>query len=408
MQTFSALLGSNAANAPSSRTSSSSGAQDDRGDAGGFDRLMQSQSRDDARANASKQPSPRAQEHERARDPSGTRKTDEAGKRDASGPEASGRGADEPRRIEAKDTDGASRESDANDESAGGDTAGSTAMPTEGAADTVPPADASAPASLPEQLLALLNGLAAAPAATSTAPADAATTALPAGTAAPAPAGAAKPLLPLQPAATAVDAPPAANDAAANAFALAVGAAAGADAATDTAMDTAETPEVSSPPLSVSTATVHPLSRATAAAVQANQPLSVDAGFEDGFGSRIAWLAEQKIGHAEIRVTPDHLGTIDVRLQLDGTRVNAEFHSAQADVRQALESSLPRLREMLGQQGLQLGQADVGQRQAQQQGSDGQSATFAGASEGSEAANDAGWTRGPAVRASRGLLDEYA
>ena len=122
-----------------------------------------------------------------------------------------------------------------------------------------------------------------------------------------------------------------------------------------------------------------------------------------------AGLADQKFGHAEIRITPDHLGAIDVRLQLDGNRVNAEFHSAQPDVRHALESSLPRLRDMLGQQGLQLGQADVGQRQAQQQGaSNGQAGSFANGNERGEAATDAGWSRGPAVRASRGLLDEYA
>ncbi|RBL12375.1 flagellar hook-length control protein FliK, partial [Xanthomonas oryzae] len=36
--------------------------------------------------------------------------------------------------------------------------------------------------------------------------------------------------------------------------------------------------------------------------------------------------------------------------------------AANADTRQALEQSLPRLREMLGQNGFQLGQADVGQQ----------------------------------------------
>jgi flagellar hook-length control protein FliK len=91
-------------------------------------------------------------------------------------------------------------------------------------------------------------------------------------------------------------------------------------------------------------------------------PADPQAGFDDGFGARIAWLAEQRIGHAEIRLNPEHVGPIEVRVEVDGTRVNAQFHSVHAEVRQALEASVPRLRELLGQHGLQLGHADIGQR----------------------------------------------
>jgi flagellar hook-length control protein FliK len=93
------------------------------------------------------------------------------------------------------------------------------------------------------------------------------------------------------------------------------------------------------------------------------QPAHAGAGYGDELGTSVVWLAEQRVGHAQLQVTPDHLGPIEVRLQLDGARVHAEFYSAQAEVRHALEASLPRLRDLLGQHGLQLGQADVGQRQ---------------------------------------------
>jgi flagellar hook-length control protein FliK len=93
-------------------------------------------------------------------------------------------------------------------------------------------------------------------------------------------------------------------------------------------------------------------------------PVDPQTGFDDGFGARIVWMAEQRLGHAEIRLNPEHLGPIEVRVQMDGTQVSAEFQSGHAGVRQAIEASLPRLREMLGQQGLQLGQTDVGQRHA--------------------------------------------
>ncbi|MFC5568974.1 flagellar hook-length control protein FliK [Lysobacter yangpyeongensis] len=136
-------------------------------------------------------------------------------------------------------------------------------------------------------------------------------------------------------------------------------------------------------------------------------PLAVPAdpqqGFDDGFGARLVWMAEQRLGHAEIRLNPEHLGPIDVRVQVDGTQVNAEFHSAHAAVRQTIEASMPRLRELLGQQGLQLGHADVGQRQAGAGQRAREDTPGLPASESPGAVN-------AVLRPlrSRGLLDEYA
>lgn len=86
--------------------------------------------------------------------------------------------------------------------------------------------------------------------------------------------------------------------------------------------------------------------------------------FDEDIGDAVRWMADQKIGHAHIKVTPNDLGTVEVRLRLEGDRVHADFTSAQAEVRQALENSLPRLRDMLGQHGFQLAHADVGQQHA--------------------------------------------
>ncbi|TYT27553.1 flagellar hook-length control protein FliK [Luteimonas viscosa] len=136
-------------------------------------------------------------------------------------------------------------------------------------------------------------------------------------------------------------------------------------------------------------------------------PADPATGFDDGFGTRIAWMAEQRVGHAEIRLNPEHVGPIDVRVQLDGDQVRAEFHSAHAEVRQAIEASLPRLRELLGQHGLQLGQADVGQRQAGQEGGASRSGTAARAGGDALSGDDAPAPAQAHVRL-RGLLDEYA
>ncbi|MDH5822769.1 flagellar hook-length control protein FliK [Luteimonas sp. RD2P54] len=128
--------------------------------------------------------------------------------------------------------------------------------------------------------------------------------------------------------------------------------------------------------------------------------------FAESVGTRLQWLADQKIGHAQIRITPHDLGPIEVRLRLDGDRVSADFSSAQAEVRQALEASLPRLREMLGAHGFQLAHADVGQQSRQDGASARQRADGTGAGNGGE--DGAPQPPLPAALAARGLLDAYA
>lgn len=162
-----------------------------------------------------------------------------------------------------------------------------------------------------------------------------------------------------------------------------------------------EAPEASAFTSPATASTVAPRTAAVPQLAPVALPADPQAGFDDAFGSRIVWMAEQRLGHADIRVTPDHLGTIDVRLQLDGAKVSAEFYSQQPEVRQALEASFGRLRDLLGQQGLQLAHADVGQQRSGQ--------GEANASEPGSAHADADVaTPASVVIRSRRLLDEIA
>lgn len=129
--------------------------------------------------------------------------------------------------------------------------------------------------------------------------------------------------------------------------------------------------------------------------------------FDDAVGARVGWLADQKIGHAHIRITPNDLGPIEVRLQLDGDKVHATFTSAHADVRHALESSLPRLRELLGEQGFQLGNADVGQQQTAPDGGRGDGSGGMTGDDGEPALADTTLSPSQLIR-QRGLVDAYA
>lgn len=128
--------------------------------------------------------------------------------------------------------------------------------------------------------------------------------------------------------------------------------------------------------------------------------------FEARFGAQLQWMADRKIGEARIRVTPNDLGPVEVRLHLDGDRLRADFVSANAETRNALEQGLPRLRDLLGEHGFQLTHADVGSGQ-----SGGNQATGTASQEraGSAAEETAGVTSGlPPRPRVHGLLDAYA
>ncbi|KAB7633223.1 flagellar hook-length control protein FliK [Stenotrophomonas rhizophila] len=129
--------------------------------------------------------------------------------------------------------------------------------------------------------------------------------------------------------------------------------------------------------------------------------------FDDAVGARVGWLADQKIGHAHIKITPNDLGPIEVRLQLDGDKVHATFTSAHADVRHALESSLPRLRDLLGEQGFQLGNADVGHEQNAPDGGRGDGRGGMNGDDGEPALADTTLSPSQLIR-QRGLVDAYA
>jgi flagellar hook-length control protein FliK len=131
------------------------------------------------------------------------------------------------------------------------------------------------------------------------------------------------------------------------------------------------------------------------------------APLQEAIDSRLQWMAERGIGRAQIRLSPAELGQIDIRLETDGKKVRAEFVSNNADVRQALESQLPRLREMFLAQGMTLTHADVGQGDTT---GDRKTSASPGQGDGIDSLddNDAGTAPVPIQHRHVGLLDEYA
>jgi len=106
-------------------------------------------------------------------------------------------------------------------------------------------------------------------------------------------------------------------------------------------------------------------------------PLAVDVkvgtpGWDTAFSQRVAWAATNQHQVAELRLNPPNLGPVEIRITVSNDQATAMFVSPHASVRDSIEAALPRLREMLGESGLTLGNVNVSSQSFQQQQQAGQ------------------------------------
>jgi len=87
-----------------------------------------------------------------------------------------------------------------------------------------------------------------------------------------------------------------------------------------------------------------------------------DRAWGEQVGDRVVMMASNQVKQAEIRLTPAELGPLRVQVSVDDGNTHVTFHAQHAATREALEQALPRLRELLAENGLSLGQADVSDR----------------------------------------------
>jgi len=84
-----------------------------------------------------------------------------------------------------------------------------------------------------------------------------------------------------------------------------------------------------------------------------------DPAWADALQDRILWLAGKNIRAAEIRLNPAELGALKVQISVDDKSVNISFSATHAVTRDALEIALPRLKDMLAENGMSLANASV-------------------------------------------------
>jgi flagellar hook-length control protein FliK len=124
------------------------------------------------------------------------------------------------------------------------------------------------------------------------------------------------------------------------------------------------------------------------------------SGWANELGTRLHWMASQGIGSASLRLTPEQLGPVEVRISVHQNAASVWFSAAQPDTRSALELSLPRLRELFS---AQAGVSDQSARGTQREP---QAALPSPHASGARELSVTSVTA--AARAHQGLIDTYA
>ncbi|WP_259650723.1 MULTISPECIES: flagellar hook-length control protein FliK [unclassified Shewanella] len=96
-------------------------------------------------------------------------------------------------------------------------------------------------------------------------------------------------------------------------------------------------------------------------AEQAPQMQQMIQRFAPVMNQQLITMVSNGIQQAEIRLDPPELGQMMVRIQVQGDTTQVQFQVSQHQTRELVEQAMPRLREMLAEQGMQLTDGQVSQ-----------------------------------------------
>jgi flagellar hook-length control protein FliK len=150
---------------------------------------------------------------------------------------------------------------------------------------------------------------------------------------------------------------------------------------------------------------------APAATMRVHAPVD-STDFAQGVADRVSFAVDNNWGSAKLQVTPPQLGPIDLQIAVQGEHAQVVMSTHSAVTREALETSIPKLKEMLGSQGFTQVSVDISQRSFQDRSAFNQPYTWAKQSSGTgvsaAAAVPAAASPGSSSRASLGVVDAYA
>jgi flagellar hook-length control protein FliK len=127
------------------------------------------------------------------------------------------------------------------------------------------------------------------------------------------------------------------------------------------------------------------------------------AAWADEIGSRLTMMAEHGKQTASLRLSPEHLGPLEIRIAIRDDQASVWFGAAHADTRAAIEHALPRLRELFASQGMSLADAGVFHEPPREQ-----AAPVASAAGGLNESDPDTTTTSVRMSVKLGLIDAYA
>jgi flagellar hook-length control protein FliK len=131
-------------------------------------------------------------------------------------------------------------------------------------------------------------------------------------------------------------------------------------------------------------------------------------GWDAEVGQKIVLLANRQESRAELTLTPPQLGRVEVTISVSGDQTSAAFVSASPAAREALEQALPRLREILAEAGITLGQASVNAESPRQDRESTPGGERAGEGNGRSDERAVAPAQMHWLRRSEGLVDTFA
>ncbi len=124
--------------------------------------------------------------------------------------------------------------------------------------------------------------------------------------------------------------------------------------------------------IAINNAALQHLNDAQAAQSAKLAPQVGSPGWDQALAQKVVWMIQGAQQSATLTLNPPDLGPMQVTLNVSSNQATANFTAHQPEVRHALEAAMPRLREMLNDAGIQLGQSSVSAGSPNQQQASGE------------------------------------
>jgi len=139
-----------------------------------------------------------------------------------------------------------------------------------------------------------------------------------------------------------------------------------------------------------------------------------NSAWANEFSQKIVWMSTQQNHSAELHLNPPELGPLNVALKISDNQLTAQFTSSHIAVRDVLENALPKLREILADNNIMLGNTTISDQPPRDRGEG-----FSDQSSGEATRRDASYnaietneisiaTASAPVRRHNGILDTFA